>query len=271
MKKQFRVSFFLDESWKILFQIGGWAGILAGILFRRNLGVEIALFSPIAPPSNPLDWLLMLQTNRLLGLAYLGMFDLVNVILLGLMMLSLYLALQHSQSKIPLIAIVISLLGVATYLSSNTALSLLSLSDQYLVSSSELQRSFLLSATTALLALNRFSSPGAYPGSGGYVSLFLIAVAGILFSISIIKTRLFNCWIAYTGMIASILDLIYCLVWLFTPTSVHEKLATACLPAAGFFLMIWHLLIGFQLLRLARIISKTRSLPNSRNSFDYSS
>ncbi len=262
MKTQYLESTFPDESRNNLLQIGAGAAILAGVLFRRNLGVEIALFSPIAPPFKPVDWLLMLQSHRFLGLAYLGIFDLVNVILLGLMMLSLFLALWDAQSKIPLLAIVLGFFGVVTYLSSNTALSVLSLSNQYQFSTSEVQHSVLISGTTALLALNRFSSPGAFPGSGGYVSLFLIAIAGFLFSISILKNPRFSRRIAYLGVIANSLDLIYCLGWPFVLPSVQEKLAIVCIPAAGFFLMIWHILIGIRLLQLARMNSNLASETN---------
>ncbi|HSM24109.1 MAG TPA: hypothetical protein VK856_04540 [Anaerolineaceae bacterium] len=256
MKNQYSEFPELNIAWSRLFLFGGIAALLAGIVFRRNLGVEIALFSQISPPINPKDWLLLLQTNRLLGLAYLGIFDLVNVTLVGLMLLSLYLALNPVQIRTTLIALVLGLLGVAVYLSSNTAISILSLSNQYAISSSETQREILLPAATALLSLNRFSSPGAFPGSGGYVSMFLIAIAGLIFSVTLLKNSHFGRWSAFMGIIANSLDLMYCLVFPFSPITVHEKLALFFIPAAGFFLMVWHILVGLRLIHIARKTSK---------------
>lgn len=256
MKKQYSESPALDAAWNRLFLFGGVAALLAGIIFRRNLGVEIALFSPITPPTNPLDWLLLLQNHRWLGLAYLGIFDLANVALVGLMLLSLYLALQHVQSRTTLIALALGFLGVAVYLSSNTAFSILSLSNQYALSTSETQRALLLPAATALLALNRFSSPGAFPGSGGYVSMFLIAIAGLIFSATLLKNPQFGRWTAFTGIIANSLDLMYCLAFPFSPNAVYESLAMFFIPAAGFFLMAWHILVGMRLIHIARMSSK---------------
>jgi len=275
MKKQYSESAAQDADWNRLLLFGGAAALLAGIIFRRNLGAEIALFSPVTPPASPIDWLLLLQTHRWLGLAYLGIFDLVNVALVGLMLLSLYLALQRVQPRTTLIALVLGFLGVAVYLSSNTALSILSLSHQYMVSTSETQRALLLPAATALLALNRFSSPGAFPGSGGYVSMFLIAIAGLIFSATLLKNPQFGRWTAFTGIIANSLDLMYCLAFPFSPNAVHEKLALFFIPTAGFFLMVWHILVGARLLYIARLSSmpgelvcigtKTKDLPAGDN------
>lgn len=144
--------------------------------------------------------------------------------------------------------------------SSHTAFSILSLSNQYAVSTSETQRTLLLPAATALLALNRFSSPGAFPGSGGYVSMFLIAIAGLIFSATLLKNPQFGRWTAFTGLIANSLDLMYCLAFPFSPNAVHEKLVIFFIPAAGFFLVAWHILVGMRLLHIARMSSKIRTI-----------
>jgi hypothetical protein len=59
---------------------------------------------------------------------------------------------------------------------------MLSLSDQYAASTTDAHRTVLLSAGQAMLASNRFTSPNAHPGSGGYMSLLFIAVAGMMIS-----------------------------------------------------------------------------------------
>jgi hypothetical protein len=80
---------------------------------------------------------------------------------------------------------------------------MLSLSDQYAAATTEAQRTMLLAAGQAMLAINRFSSPGAHPGAGGYMSLLLIAVAGLITSSVMLRSDVFNRATAYVGILAS--------------------------------------------------------------------
>lgn len=223
--------------------------MIAGLVFRRNLAAEISLFSPQKQPDTVVGWFTLLQTHRLLGLAYLNIFDLVNYVLVSLMFLALYAALSQAYKSTMTIAITLGLLGIAVYLATNTAFSLLALSDQYAAAASEAQRALLLPAGQALLALNRFSSPGANPGSGGYLSLLLVAAAGMLASLAMLRSGRFGRVTAWVGIAACGLDLTYCLVYVFSPSTDAALLAVLFIPAAGLFYMIWHILVGWKLLR----------------------
>ena len=241
-----------DPGWKNLYRVGGIAALTAGVLFRRNIAAEIGLFSTHPSPTTASDWFQLLQSNRLLGLAYLNIFDLVNYALLGLMFLALYAVLRRDSKSAMAIATTLGLVGIAVYLASNTAFSMLSLSDQYAAATTDAQRTTLLAAGQALLAINRFSGHGAYPGSGGYVSLLLIAVAGMITSIVMIRSTAFNRATAYVGILASALDLAYCIAFAFVPALDSETLAISFIPAAGLFLMVWHVLIGWRLYKLGK-------------------
>jgi len=239
-------------SWKSLFRIGGVAALMAGIIFRRNLGVEIELFSPITSPETVAEWFTLLQNNRLIGLAYLHIFDLVHYALTGLVFLALFLALKRTNKSLMLIAATSGLVGITVYFATNTAFSLLSLSDQYVMANSEAEQNLLLGAGKTLLAANRFSSPGAHPGSGGYISLFLIAIAGLLASVVMLRGKVFNRATAYVGILAGLLDIAYCIGFAFFPSVDGEQLALLFIPAAGLFWMIWYILVGWRLYRLGK-------------------
>ena len=91
----------IDSPWKGLYRVGGAAALLAGVVFRRNLGVEVSLFGPQAPASVA-GWFALLQENRLLGLTLLSIFDVVDYALVGLMLIALAFALRRrfrSQSR----------------------------------------------------------------------------------------------------------------------------------------------------------------------------
>jgi len=68
----------LNFDWKSLYRFGGVAALMAGVIFRRNLGPEISLFSVQKQPDTIIDWFTLLQNNRLLGLSYLNLFDMVD-------------------------------------------------------------------------------------------------------------------------------------------------------------------------------------------------
>lgn len=240
-----------DSGWQSLYRIGGVAALLAGILFRRNIAAEIGLFSSHPAPVAVSEWFALLQSNRFLGLAYLNLFDLVNYVLVGLMFLALYVALKRVHQSYMAIAMLLGCVGIAVYLASNTALSMLALSDQYAAAPTEAQRATVLAAGQAMLALNRFSTPGAHPGGAGYVSLFLIASAGMLISVVMLRSTVFNRATAYVGILACALDLAYCIAYILLPTATANLVAVSCIPAAGLLLMIWHILIGRRLYQLS--------------------
>ena len=246
-----------DSDWKSFYKAGGVAALIAGVLFRRNLGVEIGLFSQHKPPVTVGDWFALLQSNRLLGLAYLNIFDIVDYALVGLMFLALYAVLRRTNKSYMAIATALGFVGIAVYFASNTAFSMLSLSDQYAVATTDAQRTTLLAAGQAMLAINRFTSPGAHPGAGGYLSLLLIALAGMITSVVMLRSAVFNRATAYVGILASACDLVYCIAFAFVPAVDSGLLAVCFIPAAGLLLMIWHILVGRRLCQLGRLEGKT--------------
>jgi hypothetical protein len=239
------------SEWKSLCRVGGVAALLAGVLFRRNIAAEIGLFSEQISPTTVRDWFILLQQNRLLGLSYLNAFDLINYALVGLMFLALYVALKPANKSYMVIAAALGLLGIAVYFASNTAFSLLALSEQYAAATTAEQKTPLLAAGQALLALNRFSS-GAHPGSGGYISLLFVAVAGLITSVVMLRSAVFNRVTAFVGILASAFDLAYCVAYAFVPAADSDRLAIYFIPAAGLFLMIWHIMVGWRLYQLGK-------------------
>ncbi len=234
---------------KSLYTIGGIAALIAGILFRRNIAAEIGLFSKVPSPITVDSWFTLLQNNRLLGLVYLNIFDIVNYALVGLIFLALYAVLKQVNKSYMAIATTLGLLGIATYFASNTAFSMLSLSDQYTVATTEAQRNMLLASGQTLLSINRFSDLGSHPGTGGYISLLLVACAGLTTSIVMLRSVVFSRATVYVGILASAFDLAYCIAFVFVPMSKSELLAIYTIPAAGLFWMIWHIMIGWKLYR----------------------
>lgn len=230
-----------DSTWRPLYKIGGIAALAAAILFRRNFGAEVSLFTGVeAIPRAAVDWFSLLQSSPFVGLSFLAVFDLFNHFLEGLIFLALAAAFwQVSKSRIT-IALASGLVGIAVSFSTNISLTMFSLSQQYIAAESEAQKSALLAAGQAILGMN--SPLAGSPSTGVYISLLLIALAGLSFSISMLGSHRAT---AIVGLMASGCDLVYCLTF---PISLTLQIILMSL--GGAFWMIWHLLVARILLKL---------------------
>jgi hypothetical protein len=238
------------DSSRNFYRVGAIAALIAAFIFRRNLGAEITLMTGQSSPSSAAGWFSLLQKSNLLGLAFLNVFDMADYVLVGVMFLALYVALRRTNKNFTATAVILNLVGIAIYLVSNTTFSMLSLSSQYAITATDAQRSTLLSAGQALLAEG---APGAvYQGIGGYISLFLLATAGLIISAIMLRSKIFNRITAYIGIVASAFDLAYIIGLAFVPTATVYLLSASCLSVAGLLLLVWHLLIGLKLYQLSR-------------------
>lgn len=231
-----------NRSTRIIVANGGIAALAAGILFRRNIGAEVDIFTARDFPNSAAEWFGLLDENLLVGLSFLAVFDLVNYILLGLMFLALALVLAWQFSKAAWGALFTGLAGIVVGFIANNAFSMLSLSRQYAAASGG-EQSVLEAAGEALLS--RGGTSAAYQGNLMTLSLFLIAAAGLTFAVLMLRSSQFRRVTAIFGILAGVLDLLYCATVLFLPT-----LAIILIAAAGLCYMIWHILVGLRLLKI---------------------
>jgi hypothetical protein len=183
-------------------------------------------------------------------------FDVGNYVLIAVVFIALYVLLRRVSQSTMIVATVLGLVGITVYCASNMAFSMLSLSQQFTSAATESQRNELLSAGQALLAINPFGGSNSHPGSGGYTSLLLIAVAGLLMSAVMLRSADFGRLTGYLGIGANALDLAYCVGILFVSAEGANQLAVIFIPAAGLLHMIWHILIGIRLTRTANRLAR---------------
>jgi len=239
----------VEPALKSLYWIGGAAALLAAVIFRRNIGAEVSLFSQTAFPQTVLGWFQLLQTNRLVGLSYLNLFDVVNYGLLGLMFLSLYWLLKPVNKGDMTLAAALGLAGMTVSFATNSSLSMLSLSDQYMAATSPDQQAALLAAGWAMLAMS--GQTGVISQStGAYTGFLLMALARLFASLAMRHSNIFPRSCSYLGIAASILDLIYCLAVVIVSNEVALLVGLGTLPLAGVLIMIWHFWIGWKLIKL---------------------
>jgi hypothetical protein len=94
---------------------------------------------------------------------------------------------------------------------------------------------------------------------GRYLCLLFVGSAGLLTSMVMLRSNVFNRATACVGMLAAVLDLAYCLAIRLMPAVDGERLGLCFIPVAGLGLMIWHILIGQRLYRQGRFAGETQS------------
>ena len=140
----------LKTTWKRLYLLGGAAALLMAVL----IPIQIIVFIFWPPPSTVLGWFTLFEHSQLLGLLDMDLLLLVDQVLLSMVFLALYFALQQSNPSFVTIALVLGLLGVPAYFASAVAFEMLYLSNQYAAATTEAQKSTLLATGQVLLVVS---------------------------------------------------------------------------------------------------------------------
>ncbi len=236
----------LDRPWSLLYRIGGIAALLAVLVFRRNLSAELTAFHglslfavPAELPVSAAEWFTLLQADALVGLILLGVFDSVEYVLVGMLFLAACMALWPTRRSFALLATSCGLVGIAVFLASNQALGLLHLSAQHATATTDAQRAAFLAAGEALLALSEH-------GTGVYLGLLLVLLAGLIFSIAMLRGDVFSRATAIVGILANGIGLLFFPALAFAPALyVIPPVLSAPLRLA------WYTMMALRLFKLA--------------------
>jgi hypothetical protein len=222
-----------DSGWKGLYRVGGAAALIMAVF----IPIQFIIFVVWPPPSTVIGWFTLFQNNRLLGLLDLDLLSLADYALMGLMFLALYAALRRASESFMAIATTLAFVGIAVYYASNTAFSMLSLSDQYAAATTDAQRSIFLAAGQAML--------GIYQGTAFDVSYVLVSVAPLIMSAVMLRSNIFSKVTAHVGILANVLGLAY-----FLPA---VGVLLSLISVVG--LAIWYILIARRLYQLGQGVS----------------
>ncbi|MBI9052013.1 MAG: hypothetical protein JEZ00_21540, partial [Anaerolineaceae bacterium] len=216
------MSYLNMHSLKWIYQTGGWAAWIAAILFRRNMDAEYYLLhemglfqnAPAMAPDSILGWYALLQNQPFIGLILLNMIDLVNYILVGLIFLSLMIALWKSNHFLVILSGLCTIAAVSFSIATNQALNIFWLSTQFASASTPDEQQMLLSMGKSLLAIHQQNS---YSPNGIYPSYLLISIAGLILSWMMLKNDSFTLTNAWMGLLANSFGLSYYAFHFFLP------------------------------------------------------
>lgn len=180
-----------------------------------------------------IEWFNLFQENELLGLLGMDLLLIVDQVLAILGALALYVILRRSSEYLMAIALLLGFVGIAAYLASKPAFNMMSLSEQYQAATTEARRTALAGAGGAMLAV--------YYGTAFQLGYILQAIAGIITSVVMLRSRVFNNVTAYAGIPGGVIAF-----GLYVPTvGIFTSIFSVL------FYEIWYILIARRLFQLA--------------------
>jgi Na+/melibiose symporter-like transporter len=236
-----------DSAYKSLYRLGGVAALIVVVLTLS----EVIGHTLYPQPGTVSGWFELFQSNKIIGLLDFWGLEVPMYMMFAVVYLALYVVLRKASASRMAVALTFALLGVGIFLATNNPFSMLSLSNEYAVATTEAQRSAFLAAGQAILANTGQRAVGGFNGG-----LFLVSVAGLIASSVMLRGNSFSRLTAYVGIVANGLSLADYLRQALTPSATIAVLLI--LPNA-LFLVIWYVLVGRRLFQLGRL--ERRMLP----------
>ncbi|MEL6408694.1 MAG: DUF4386 family protein, partial [Chloroflexota bacterium] len=169
--------------------------------------------------------------------------ELPMYVMFALVFLALYVVLVKTNPSVITIALVCILIGTAILISTNNPFTMLNLSNRYAITTTESEQSMLLAAGEMILVNTNQRAVGGFNAG-----LFLVSVAGLLVSLVMLETPIFNRTIAYTGIAAYSLSLVDYLRQMMTQS---EIIALSIILPNAILLIIWFFFVSRSLNQLA--------------------
>ncbi len=179
--------------YKSLFKIS----YIVTILMLIIIPIQIIVFFLTKIPSSTIEWFSLFDSNIVLGFFHADLFILLNNLFIAIIYLSFYHLLKHTNKGLLQVGIVLGLLGIAAYISSNKTFELLALSRQYFSVDTVEAKGIIEAAGLSLLREWQGTAFDSY-----YV---LNGITLLIVSILMYKSTIFNKVTAIWGLISAVL------------------------------------------------------------------
>jgi hypothetical protein len=221
-----------DSNWRGLYTAGGVAAFVTAVFIPIHVLVFIIWPPPLDGTVN--DWFTLFNDNWLLGLLSMDLLLMADYVLLIPIVLALAIALRHTSPSLVAAGTACFFVAIAVYFSSNTAVEMMSLSNQYADAATDAERAVYLAAGQSQIE--------SYVGTAFHVNYLLGSLAGILIGIAMLRGTVFSRPAGYAAIIGNAVGF-----GLYLPV-----IGLALSVIAGLILWVWYILIGRILLKLGR-------------------
>jgi len=232
-----------DTNWRPLYMAGGLAAVTVLVL----VAVQIPVFLSRPFPSTVSEWFGLFRASPVVGMINMDVLMLVDNALLTVVFLALYAALRPASPSGMTIAVVLALVSITTYFSSNTAFQMLSLSERFAAATTEADKLSAVAAGEAMVA--------TWQGSAFNTAYVLSALSILITAVVMLRSRVFSRSTGYVGLAFGALSLV--------PASAG-KLGLAFSLLSLIPMAVWLVLVAGQLRRLGRGAGPDRDLAVSR-------
>jgi hypothetical protein len=231
-----------ESGWKGLYKLGGITALIVVVapLAEVLIGFLPGVARLTQRTVTVIDWFTLFQNHWFLGLRNLGLLNIIGAALLAPTFLAIYSALRRDNEAYGAFGTILFFVGIAVYIASNRAFSMLSLSGQYASATTDAQKSLLIAAGQAMLAEGQTRA-----------GIPLIEFASLLISVVMLRGKVFSKGTAYAGILGNGLLMVFEAILTFVPALLKVGLVIA--DGGGLAIMIWYLLVGRRLLQLGRL------------------
>jgi len=233
-----------DSNWTSLYKLGGTAALLSILVILTD--IALTFFPAGAEPPGKMtavDWFQLFQDNWFFGLRNLGLLpNILNLSLSIPIFIALYEAHKHTNRSYAALALILSLVGTAIYLSNNAAFPMLALSTKYAAATTDAQRALLAAAGEAILARGEDFTPGAFMG------FFISEIAMVAMAFIMLRGGIFSKATAYAGLLGSLFLTIFTIWTTFIP--VFFEVAMLLAMIGGISSIVWNILMARKLFQL---------------------
>jgi hypothetical protein len=174
------------------------AGAIAAIAVIALVPLQMAVYVTHPPPTEVREWFALFARNRLVGLIDLDLLMIIDNVLIGTMFAAVAVALRSKKVLVGA-ALVVELVAITTYFSSNVSFEMMALSQKY-ATASDVDRIALVGAGHATLV--------RWEGSAFNTSYVLGAIAILMISIAMLETTVFSRATAWVGVLFGALSVV---------------------------------------------------------------
>jgi hypothetical protein len=229
-----------SKQWANLYRLGAITTVivLLGIILDMVVG-SITGADISALPQTAVERFNQFKDNPLLGLYTLDLLNTIIQIIFIPSIFAIYAAHRKVSNPSALLSLILSLAGTTIFVTGNTALTMLDLSQKYFAATSDEQRLLISAAGEAMLAKGEHGSLGVFFGFA------MIPFANAMMSGVMLNGNVFSRATSYIGIIGNSLMVIYVVLVTFIPAV--EKTAMVFAMPAGLLVMVWMIMFTIKL------------------------
>ncbi len=140
--------------------------------------IQMVLFALFPHPGTILGWFTLFRDSPLVGFIGFDVLYMLSNILMVLFYLSLMILIKEKMNRLTLFALLLSLVSMTIYFSSNRAIEMFTISGKYFAASSQSQRDSFIAAGELLLSVYKGTSYFVYYVLNGLSLLLLFRSLG---------------------------------------------------------------------------------------------